>query len=107
MRMAGKVKRQELTDTLQEHGVEGMGYAICTNAIYEGLHGKTALELKQERGLKKKDSLRDDFSPLELRAVLLSEELAALKIEVKDVKGLRPCQSECLKAGEHIGEFLK
>jgi hypothetical protein len=61
---------------------EGRQYAELTNATYEGFYGKTAQELKSERGLSKKDSLRDALDSedeLNSCAIRLSEMAAARK----------------------------
>jgi hypothetical protein len=51
--------RNFFTDTLKEHGVTTQGgYAKCTNALYLPIFGATASQLKVERGLPKKASLR-------------------------------------------------
>lgn len=61
---------------------EGRQYAELTNATYEGFYGKTAQQLKLERGLSKKDSLRDALDSedeLNSCAIRLSEMAAARK----------------------------
>jgi hypothetical protein len=61
---------------------DGRQYAELTNATYEGFYGKTAQQLKSERGLSKRDSLRDALDSedeLNSCAIRLSEMAAARK----------------------------
>jgi hypothetical protein len=54
-------------------------YGDLTNATYQGLLGGTAKELKAQKGLKPKDSLRDSLDDVSLAAISLSELVAAKK----------------------------
>lgn len=47
-RLKSKRDRSGFTDCLKEHGVEGIGYAMCTNAIYEPILGANAKTLKHQ-----------------------------------------------------------
>lgn len=80
----GKLARNDFTATLKEHGVYGYGYANNTNAIYTGLHDKTATQLKAERGT---DNVRDAMTAIELIDVTFAERLAALNIERQNAQG--------------------
>ena len=106
-RAAGKQKRRIFTDTLQEHGVQmPVHYAQCTNAIYEGVAGKTALEIRKENGVDKKTPLRDTFSETQLKIVKAAETLASVVIEIKDLRGYTPCKSACIQSGENVRQFI-
>ena len=77
-RLMGKVKRDEFTKALDEHGVKGIGYAQCTNNTYRGLWGETAVRLKKEKskGGVSVQNLRDEFDTDELVTVMFAEVVA-------------------------------
>jgi hypothetical protein len=54
-------------------------YAALTNATYQGLLGGTAKELRERKGLKPKENLRDTLDDVSLAAISLSELVAAKK----------------------------
>ncbi len=85
-RLKGKLARKAFTESLQKHGVTGMGYATNTNAIYLEILGKTAQQLKEERGIVK-NTTRDDMTAIELSAIDLAELLAIQKIEKTNATG--------------------
>jgi hypothetical protein len=106
-RLAGKQGRLTFTDTLKEHGVtKGKDFAICTDAIYDPLLGGTTKELKQQRNLPKKASLRDNMSIDELAAVFFTEVAASRKIKRKDVQGVTKCAKTCRSTAEKVSDIL-
>jgi hypothetical protein len=80
-RIEGIATRKLETSAFASTGLvsEGRQYAELTNATYQGLMGGTAKELRAQRGLKPKDSLRDSLDDVSLAAISLSELLAAKK----------------------------
>lgn len=92
-RLTGKGVRNEFTSTLKKHGVIGDGYKRCTNAMYIELYGKEASEIKEKKGLDKKDNLRENMSLLELQSIAFAETLAMDDIE----KNRRYGNEECAK----------
>lgn len=95
--------RCEFTDTLKEHGVlEGWQYAQITNVIYETLFDAPAAKLKEQRGLKKKDRLRDSFDMVESLAGSLAEALAAKEIDEKDSQGYHQCKNATSNAANRV-----
>lgn len=86
-RLDGKIARRGFTDELQKHGVTGEGYAMNTDAIYSGLFGKTAKQIKEEKGVKKGELTRDHMDLLELSAVSLAEIAAIKRIEKENAFG--------------------
>lgn len=72
-REKGIAVRQALTKALQQsqedERMHGHSYSTYTNCIYKVLFGLNASQLREQYGIGKKDSLRDCFSPEELRAV--------------------------------------
>ena len=66
--------RHTFTDTLKESGIkENYEYAVLTNELYKSSFGFSADEYKAQKGINKKDSLRDNMTPLELAATIFSE----------------------------------
>ena len=87
-RIAGIEARITFTDKLKESGItEGYEYAILTNEMYKSWSGLTAAEYRLHKGLEKKDSLRDNMTPMELATTLFSETAAKELIEKSGAKG--------------------
>lgn len=99
-RVDGIVKRNYLTDTLQRHGVQGIGFAKCTDAINRGVLGGSAKEIKLSRGLPAKARTRDNLTSLELGALKFAEMMAEEKVEEGRVRGDSQCTDVCTQAGE-------
>lgn len=102
-RLDGKVARHKLTDTLQQHGVMGKGFAICTDALNQGLFGKTAKELKAERGVL---STRDGMDDLELSGLNFAERISERKIKQQNLQGTYPCADACRDAGGRVRRVM-
>lgn len=72
-RAKGIAVRQALTKALQQSAedarMHGHAYSAYTNCIYRVLFGMDAAHLRKQYGIGKKDSLRDLFTPEQLRAV--------------------------------------
>ncbi len=96
-REKGIAVRQALTKALQQsqedERMHGHSYSTYTNCIYKVLFGLNASQLREQYGIGKKDSLRDCFSPEELRAVQSMECM---------VSGLVDCGWECDKVKDFI-----
>lgn len=104
VRALGRSKRVEFTAVLQEHGVEGIGYALCTDAVYEGLFDANAQQLRVDKGLVKKSAkLRDAMDTDELVSVMFAESLARSRIVDEDASGNR----QCIKATERSTAFVR
>jgi hypothetical protein len=107
MRAVGKAGRLLFTGTLKEHGVKGQyGFASCTNAVYKSLFGKTAKDLKVEKGLPARANPRDHMNVRELGTTLFTEILAVERIEVHDAQGNKSCIGECQQAGTDVAALL-
>jgi hypothetical protein len=89
-RVEGKIARKSFTDELKKRGVTGVGYAMNTDAIYTGLFGKTAKQIKEERQIEHKDTTRDDMSFFELSAVRFAEANAVKRMEKHGSTGNKP-----------------
>ncbi|ODM47417.1 hypothetical protein A9320_22385 [Ruegeria sp. PBVC088] len=101
-RALGRVKRFEYTKALDEHGVEGFGYANCTNAVYKQLFDATAKKLKQQKGLPSKANLRNAMSKDELVFVMMAETLAKGRIEEEAPQGNGPCAAATKRSAAHV-----
>ena len=92
-RLQGKKIRVLFTAILQDHGVtEGWQFGACTNAIYRPLLGGDAAQLRVERGLSKRENLRDSLEGIELAAVMLAENIALKEISDKGIQGFKGCR---------------
>lgn len=88
--------------TLQEHGVSQYGRVF--NAEYQGLFGKTAKELSEERGCKRP---RDKMSELELGALWVAEIASRNAINENDIIGNKPCAETTKYFSTIFGRALK
>ena len=91
-RIAGKLARDCITGVLQEHGVQGHGYAMCTNAVYIPILGSTAKQLKtaiaEKTGIPAKNiKTRDHLAIKQLREVETAERIAAGQVKLTNVQG--------------------
>jgi len=104
VRAMGRSKRNQLTSVLQAHGVFGIGYALCTDAVYGGLFDANAKELRVAKGLRTKSaSLRDAMDTDELVSVMFAETLARQKIVEEDAEG----NSQCVQATKRSTAFVR
>ena len=78
---------------MSEHGVDGVGLAICTDAVYKTLLDGTAKQLKAKKGLPEKANLRDNMSKDELVFVMAAETMARIRIEGENPFGNAPCET--------------
>lgn len=80
-REKGIAVRQSLTKAIQQSTendrMHGHAYSNYTNCIYKVLFGKTAAQLREERGIGKADNLRDCFGQEEIEAVQYMEQLVS------------------------------
>ena len=108
VRAIGRVKRNELTEVLQEHEVtKPPEFARVTNATYRGLTGKTAKQIKIEKGSKPKANLRNSMTTKELVFVMAAEQLAKERIEEEDARGVTQCESAAGKSATSIRRAIE
>ena len=87
-RAKGKAVRRALTDVIQEiYGIAAKDmnpnpYAKYTEMVYLAAFGKRTWQLKEMKGLEKKDNLRDHLSPEELAAVSKVEKAIGVGLEL-------------------------
>lgn len=107
-RATARVKRNAYTDTLYDHGVrEPRGYAICTNAIYRGIHGKTAQALRRAKGISPSKNLRDAMSLDELIYTQAAEALATERIKETNPQGVDACASASLRSADFLRRAIE
>jgi KilA-N domain len=105
-RSISRATRLTYTNTLKAHGVvERVHFALCTNAIYEGLFGKTAKQLKAERCVKK--GLRDAMSLKEIATVSFSEVLSVDRIEDEKREGFVECKDATFSVAKAVRGLLE
>ena len=90
-RKTGKVIRRNLTDTIQKvyGNSDKFIYAKYTNLVYNVVFNKSANELKLEKGLKKSQKLRDNFTSDELDEILEVENKLKSLIETYNMEEVR------------------
>lgn len=94
-RVKAKIGWHDLTDTLKEHDVVGVGYAMCADAINVPIMGKPARLVKKEFGLKPTDNLRDHQDEITIAMIDLAQMLAKDKIKKVDARGNNECSKTC------------
>jgi len=106
-RAISRVKRNQYTTTLSEHGVEGFGFASCTNAVYGALFDADAKKLKEAKGLSKTANLRDRMSNDELVYVMMAETLAKGRIEDESPLGNGPCAQATKRSAAYVRQAIE
>lgn len=104
-RVKAKNTRNAFTATLAQHGVVDRGYADCTNNVYRGLYGGTAKQLKQQRGLTKKDNLRDKMTTSEISQIDFAEDLTSRRLKKLGAHGNQECAEETLSVAKKVAEL--
>lgn len=106
-RIAGIDTRHKFTDALKEHGIkEGYEYAVLTNELYKSWSGFSALEYKEHKGVGKKESLRDNMTPMELASTLFSETAAKELIDESGAEGFAETRTQIHIAGSITKEAV-
>lgn len=102
--MKGMDERNRFTSTLARHGVRNHGYPQCTDATYRGALGRGAKALRAERGLQRKDTIRDYVTTEELKTIEYAEDLARRDIDANGIYGNDGCADACYQAGKFAQE---
>ena len=110
-RLEGKDARTDFADVLKDHGVTGLGYARCTNAIYIPVLGATAKKLKEEiakrTGLPLKGiKTRDHFTLKQLHDVKTAEQIAAGQLRLSDAQGNEEVEHVTRLTAEYTRQLL-
>ncbi|MDR2970739.1 MAG: hypothetical protein LBU83_02245 [Bacteroidales bacterium] len=92
--------RKELTDQWKKAGVkEGLEYAILTNLMTKEWSGKTVVQYKTFKGLKK-ENLRDNMTNIELALNILAEASASEISKAKEPDGFEQSQNVALEGAK-------
>ena len=106
-RLSGKRTRHTFSDKLKDAGVQGYGYAACTNAVYGPVLGADAKTLKQQRNLPTKSSnLRDNLTLKELTDLEAAERIAAGQIKRTGARGNLPVERVVRYTSEYTRQLL-
>lgn len=106
-RLSGKRTRHTFSDNLKDAGVQGYGYAACTNAVYEPVLGADAKTLKQQRNLPTKSSnLRDNLTLKELTDLEAAERIAVGQIKRTGARGNLPVERVVRHTSEYTRQLL-
>lgn len=103
----GRAKRVEFTKTLSQHGVDGYGFANCTDAVYTSLLDGTAKQLKAKKGLPTKANLRDALSKDELVSVMAAETMARMRIENEKLFGNSTCEAATKRSAARLRNAIE
>jgi prophage antirepressor-like protein len=98
-RLDGKLNRRHFTDTLKDHGVEGIGYAKCTDAINVPILGAPAKQIRQAQGVV---HTRDGLDDVQLAAISLAEAVARRSINEENRWGNSQCEEACGDAAKKV-----
>lgn len=112
-RLAGKRRgRYPLTQTLKEVGVTGIGYALCTNAVYEPVLGANAKTLKQQLAaehslpLTKVKNPRDHMNIKQLGDLEVAERIAAGQVKRSGARGNKEVPKVVRRTCEYARKLL-
>ncbi len=108
VRALGRVKRNNYTGVLKEHGVEApKDFAICTNETYRSLFDGPARQLRTQMGLPAKSNLRNALDTSKLTYVMAAETLATERIEDLDCESAPECQRATRTSADYIREAIE
>lgn len=107
-RTAAIETRHTFTDKLKETGIKsGTEFAILTDELYKSSFGLSTSEYKDFKSLDKKDSLRDNMTPMELAATIFSEATSTEMIVKTGAKDFVETKSAIHIAGSITREALE
>lgn len=102
-RLRGISVRNELTTLCQSRGFKfAQHYANVTNALYIGLFGQSAGDIRENRGLPDKGNVRDAMDSNEILATALAENLTRTRAEEQRLWG----SSDICDAANHCGKLV-
>lgn len=103
-RLQSIVTRNELTDEWLQRKVEPRKFGFLTAEISKGAFNIKPGEHKQFKGLKKKDSLRDHMTRLELLFTMLGEEATTQIARNRDAQGYKENYEAAQDGGQVAGD---
>lgn len=96
--------RDELTAEWRERGAdEGREFAILTDILHQGTFDVSTDDHRAVKALKKRDSLRDNMTSLELALTKLSEATSTTLHQARDSEGFVQLQRDAHEAGGIAG----
>lgn len=102
-RAISRAVRMQYTAELKVRGVtEPKHYAMCTNTTYQNLFGKSAKDLKIDKGIPANANLRDKLDVRSLAFLGASEALSVERMEDEDSQGFNECQEATKRAASSI-----
>lgn len=107
VRALGRAKRNEFTGTLKDHGVQGLGFAQCTDAVYEEVLGGPAWRLRAKRGLPRRANVRNHIDTNDLSYVMAAEVLSTDRIKDEDRQGNHECADAARRSSRFIREAIE
>ncbi|WP_051359808.1 KilA-N domain-containing protein [Adhaeribacter aquaticus] len=105
-RLNGKVARLAFCASLAAHGVKGIGFRDCTNAILTPMYGGGAQLVREKKNLPVKANTREHMTETELAAIRFTELLAADNIEKKGLQGNKECEYECYNTARLVAKTI-
>lgn len=110
-RLNTKRTRTTFADRLKEHGVQGLGYGRCTNAVYIPILGADAKGMKesiaQEKGLPlARVNPRDHMDIQQLRDLEFAERVAAGQLKRSDAHGNSQSERVVRTSAEYTRKLL-
>jgi len=98
-RLRSMAIRQELTDEWRTRDIkDGKEFGILTNEISKATFGKTVLEYKEFKRLKKQN-LRDHMTDWELILTMVGEKATTDITREEDSKGMEECKDSAIRGG--------
>lgn len=86
-----------MTDEAQTRGATN--YGALVNKSYVGMTGKTAAELKKERGVRKHESFRMNLDPLEENVMICLDELSKRYMQLENAIEQKQLEKCCYQSG--------
>lgn len=110
-RLNSRRTRSVMTNELREHGVEGIGFAMCTNAVYEPILGSNAKTLKAKIANEKELPVkginpRDHMTIKELNDVETAERVAAGQVKRSGAYGNKKVAVVVRHSAEYTRKLL-
>lgn len=107
LRLRSIMIRNDLTDTWKDRGVHGSDYASLMDTIHKGTFELTTGEHKANKGLSKRDGLRDNMSNMELLFLGLGEEITRQLADKMDAQGFDENREAAKEGGVQAGGSRK
>lgn len=105
-RLNTKKTNKELNRALSEcPNVSKAVFAMSQDSIYKATYGKTIKSLKKEKGLAKRESLRDDMSLDELVHLSFCESMSTKVVDKNKPKGDKRCAKTVYDTASKVKQF--